>query len=67
MTENKTLVEVVVPTANGNKALGIMNVEQALSLPEEINAQVSHPDKEAGATDDFIDREELERHPAASE
>lgn len=66
MPKNKALFEVVVPTADGKVPLGIMNAEQALSLPGDIEAEVSHPDHKAGETDHYISLDEFERHPKAS-
>ena len=56
----KKLVEVAVEAEGGLMPIGIMNVEQALALPRAIDAKISHPDLEAGATDLFVDRRELE-------
>ncbi|EPE96436.1 hypothetical protein [Rhizobium grahamii] len=53
------MVEVAVTSEGERVALGIMNAQQALSLPKNIDIEISHPDHEAGATDTFIDREEL--------
>jgi hypothetical protein len=66
MQKNKPLVEVVVATSEGKVPLGIMNTEQALALPEEIEAKVSHPDHKPGETDVYIPLDELEQHPVAS-
>jgi len=43
-----------------------MNAEQALALPDEIDFEVSHPDHEAGTTDNFIGRDELAAHVEAA-
>jgi cold shock CspA family protein len=59
MTSKKPLVEVAVDTKEGQKPLGIMNSEQALSLPDHMEVKISHPDHEAGKTDVFISKEEL--------
>lgn len=59
--KTKPLVEVAAKTEDGRVPLGIMNTKQALDLPEELDVEISHPDKEAGATDHFIDREELRK------
>jgi len=66
MQKNKQLVEVVVSTSEGKVPLGIMNTEQALALPDDIEAKVSHPDHKPGETDLYIPLDELERHPAVS-
>ncbi len=57
----KPLVEVAARTGEGRVPLGIMNTGQALDLPEELDVEISHPDKEAGATDHFIGRDELRK------
>ncbi len=59
--KTKPLVEVAARTEDGRVPLGIMNTKQALDLPEELDVEISHPDKEAGATDHFIDRNELRK------
>ncbi|MBB3558727.1 hypothetical protein LVY75_22570 [Sinorhizobium sp. B11] len=59
--KTKPLVEVAARTEEGRVPLGIMNTKQALDLPEELDVEISHPDEEAGATDNFIDRDELRR------
>ena len=57
MTKQKKIVEVTVTKDGGEQVpVGIMNAKQALSLPEEMDVSVSHPDRKAGAT---IDRDEL--------
>ncbi|MBX5000772.1 hypothetical protein [Rhizobium lentis] len=62
MKLRKPLVEVAVETEEGRVPLGIMNAKQALSLPDDIDVKVSHPDHEAGSTDNFIPKDELRRH-----
>jgi hypothetical protein len=59
--KTKPLVEVAARTVDGRVPLGIMNTRQALDLPEELDVEISHPDKEAGVTDHFIDRDELRK------
>ena len=66
MQKNKPLVEVVVSTEKGKVPLGIMNTDQALALPDEIEAKVSHPDHKPGETDVYIPLDELERHPVVA-
>ncbi|MGO4350884.1 hypothetical protein AB4Z25_02990 [Rhizobium sp. RAF36] len=66
MQKNKPLVEVVVSTAEGKVPMGIMNTEQALALPDDIDAKVSHPDHKVGETDVYIPIKELEQHAVAS-
>ncbi|CDM62301.1 hypothetical protein LPU83_pLPU83d_0931 (plasmid) [Rhizobium favelukesii] len=36
-----------------------MNARQELSLPDEMDVSVFHPDRDSGRPDEFIDREEL--------
>lgn len=59
--KTKPLVEVAAKTEEGRVPLGIMNTRQALDLPEELDVEISHPDKEPGATDHFINKEELRK------
>jgi hypothetical protein len=62
----KSVVEVAI-NSNGNRIpVGLMNAEQALALPDEIDFDVSHPDHEAGTTDNFIGRDELAAHVEAA-
>lgn len=57
MTTSKTpLVEVVTITPNGPVALGIVNAEQALALPDDLGVLVSHPDLEPGTTDVYVEK-----------
>jgi hypothetical protein len=68
MTKTKTIVEVALNADGERVPIGIMNAEQALGLPADIDIEVSHPEHEAGATDTFITRDELKDHvsdPAA--
>ena len=62
MTSKKQLVEVAVDTEDGRIPLGIMNADQALALPDDLDVEVSHPDHEPGNTDLFIQKDELRRH-----
>jgi hypothetical protein len=59
--KTRPLVEVAAKTEEGRVPLGIMTTKQALDLPEELDVEISHPDKEAGVTDHFIDKDELRR------
>jgi hypothetical protein len=60
MTEDKKIVEVTATNDGGEQVpVGIMNAKQALSLPAGMDVSVSHPDRETGATDQFIGRDEL--------
>jgi hypothetical protein len=61
----KSVVEVAI-NSNGNRIpVGLMNAEQALALPDEIDFDVSHTDNEAGTTDNIIVRDELAAHVEA--
>ncbi|WP_018901354.1 hypothetical protein [Rhizobium sp. 2MFCol3.1] len=57
-----TLVEVAVISAGQRVPMGLMNKDQALALPDEIEVEVSHPEHEAGSTDTYISRDELKEH-----
>ncbi len=57
--KTKALVEVAARTEDGRLPLGIMNTKRALNLPDDLDVEISHPDKEPGVTDHFIDKEEL--------
>lgn len=63
--EIATIVEVAVTSGGQRIPMGVMSAEQALSLPEEIDVEVSHPQHEAGATDIYISRDELKEHVEA--
>lgn len=60
--EVATIVEVAVTSDGQRIPMGLMSAEQALSLPDEIDVEVSHPEHEAGATDTYISRDELKEH-----
>ena len=60
------LVEVATVTPDGTVPLGIMNAEQALSLPEDIDVVVSHPDEKTGEKETLVDRSELKELAARS-
>ncbi|MDM9646825.1 hypothetical protein [Rhizobium sp. S163] len=60
--EGVKLVEVAVTSDGQRVPMGLMSTEQALSLPEDIDVEVSHPEHEAGATDTYISRDELKEH-----
>ena len=55
----KKVVEVVAEGEDGTIPLGIMNVEQAMTLPSNVYVKISHPEDEPGETDRFLDREEF--------
>ncbi len=57
------IVEVSVTNPDGDRIpVGLMNTQQALSLPPEIDIEVSHPAHQAGSTDIFMDRAALQDH-----
>jgi len=57
------IVEVSVTSADGDRVpVGLMNTQQALSLPPEIDIEVSHPAHKAGSTDIFMNRAALQDH-----
>lgn len=63
----RAIVEVSVTSAEGDRiAIGLMNTEQALSLPHEMDIEVSHPDHQTGDTETFMDRAMLRDHLAMS-
>lgn len=57
--DRKRVVEVAVESNGGLVPVGIMNLDQALALPDEIDAKISHPEEAAGPADLFVDRREL--------
>ncbi len=60
MVEENKIVEVTVVADDGGLVpIGIMNAKQALSLPEELDVSISHPDGEDGSPDGLIDRQGL--------
>ncbi len=60
MANDKRIVEVKVTNDGGEQVpVGIMNTVQALSLPQELDVTVSHPDHDPGTTAEFIGRDEL--------
>ncbi|TAU86360.1 hypothetical protein ELI40_08185 [Rhizobium leguminosarum] len=61
------MVEVTVKLDGDRTPVGLMNAEQALALPGEMDFEVSHPDHEAGVTDTFITKQELVEHIAAGD
>ncbi len=63
------VVEVVAEVEDGVVPLGIMNAEQAMTLPPDVDVKISHPEDEPGQTDRFLDRNEflqMHAHPASS-
>ncbi|AHG44013.1 hypothetical protein RLEG12_12615 [Rhizobium leguminosarum bv. trifolii CB782] len=61
MRKKKAIVEAALESEYERQPLGIMNTEQALQLEDSDGLVFSHPDKEAGVTDDFVDQEQLRR------
>ncbi|MDR9758710.1 hypothetical protein RJJ37_03520 [Rhizobium redzepovicii] len=61
MRKKKAIVEAALESEYERQPLGIMNTEQALELADADGLVFSHPDKEAGATDHFVDQEQLRR------
>ncbi|WP_222354512.1 hypothetical protein [Rhizobium leguminosarum] len=61
MRKKKAIVEAALESEYERQALGIMNTEQALKLEDSDGLVFSHPDKEAGVTDHFVDQDELRR------
>lgn len=57
--DRKTVVEVAVEADGGLVPVGIMNLDQALSLPDGIDVKISHTEQAADAGDLFVDRREL--------
>lgn len=63
MDDNKSnlIVEVSVDDAKGRRAVGIMNMRQALDLPRGMaRLSYSHPDPVKAAAGIVISRQELE-------
>lgn len=56
----KKVVEVVAEVEDELVPLGIMNADQALSLPSDVDVKISHPDEEPGETERYLDREEFD-------
>ncbi|MBP2447482.1 hypothetical protein JOH51_004921 [Rhizobium leguminosarum] len=61
MRKKKAIVEAALESEYERQPLGIMNTDQALELEDSDGLVFSHPDKEAGVTDDFIDQDQLRR------
>ncbi|PKA38812.1 hypothetical protein [Rhizobium sullae] len=60
--ENKKahcIIEVSVDSANGRHAVGIMNMRQALELPEMPSLTYTHPDPVKAAAGIVVNRQEL--------
>lgn len=53
------IVEVSVNGENGRHAVGIMNMQQALDLPDVVSLSYTHPDPEKAAAGVVISRQEL--------
>jgi hypothetical protein len=65
-TTKNIIVEVTVASEGERVPMGLMNTEQALALPEELDVEISHPEHEPGETETFISREELKEHVDAA-
>jgi hypothetical protein len=60
-----SIVEVSVINADGDPVpVGLMNTEQALSLPEEMDIKIFHPENQADGPEALMDRSTLQRHVA---
>ena len=53
------IVEVSLESANGRRAVGIMNMRQALELPEMPCLSYTHPDPVKAAAGVVVNRQEL--------
>lgn len=60
-TRAESIVEVSINRALERRALGIMNLRQALDLPDMPHLSYSHPDPEKAAEGIVVTRRELER------
>lgn len=61
MVMEKKVVEVVAEVGEELLPIGIMNADQASSLPSDVELKISHPDDDAGETDRYLDREEFDK------
>ncbi|WFU09024.1 hypothetical protein QA646_17360 [Rhizobium sp. CB3090] len=61
ITRPESIVEVSVDSATGRRALGIMNMRQALDLPDLPSFTYTHPDPQKAAAGIVVSREELKR------
>jgi hypothetical protein len=55
------LIEAVVRKGDQRIPVGLLNIKQALDLPEKGCFEFSHPAYEAGKTDVFVSREMLSK------
>ncbi|AXV17045.1 hypothetical protein CYG48_15915 [Neorhizobium sp. SOG26] len=55
------IVEAVVFNDGQRVPVGLVNIKQALEMPERVKFEFSHPAHEAGKTDIFISREDLSK------
>lgn len=53
------IIEVSVDSASGRRAVGIMNMRQALDLPEMPSLSYTHPDPVKAASGVVVSRREL--------
>ena len=66
-TRAESIVEVSINSAFGRRAVGIMNMRQALDLPDLPSFTYTHPDPAMAAEGVVVSRKELERFiPRAS-
>ena len=64
MTDEKKIVEVKVVTGTGEEVpIGLMNVRQAMKLPEELDVTVSHPENQTVWTEAANEEAGLESSP----
>ncbi|NEJ69451.1 hypothetical protein GR197_02695 [Rhizobium phaseoli] len=61
MRKKKAIVEAALESEYERQPLGIMNTDQALELEDSDGLVFSHPYKEAGVTDHFVDQDQLRR------
>lgn len=59
MAMEKKVVEVVAEVGDELLPIGIMNADQATSLPPHVEVKISHPDDDVGETNRYLDREEF--------
>ena len=60
----ESIVEVSITSTFERRAVGIMNVRQALDLPDMPSFRYSHPDPDKAAAGIMVTRRELERFRA---
>lgn len=60
-TRPESIIEVSFDSTNGRRALGIMNMRQALDLPDLPSLTYTHPDPLKAAAGIVLSQEELRR------